>query len=180
MFFNLPVTVTVSGIEYPVRTDYRVILEILVMLDDPDLTDGDKTEALIRMFYVNRPSDEENALAAFIGFVDPRCSGTVKKTTSGRLISWSQDFDLMVAPINHILGCEVRALDHLHWHTFLSAYLEIPPDSVFARVLRIREKLRLGKKLEKYEKQWYRRNMDLVNLRQKFSTKEEELIEAWT
>ena len=42
MFFNLPVTVTVSGIEYPVRTDYRVILEILVILDDPELTDGDK------------------------------------------------------------------------------------------------------------------------------------------
>ena len=27
--FSLPTTVTVSGIEYPVRTDYRVILESL-------------------------------------------------------------------------------------------------------------------------------------------------------
>ena len=179
--FSLPTTVTVSGIEYPVRTDYRVILEILVMLDDPDLTDGDKTEALLRMFYVNRPSDEENALAAFIGFVDPRSQRRAQRSgSSSHIIDWSQDFDLMVAPINHILGCEVRALDHLHWHTFLSAYLEIPPDSVFARVLRIREKLRTGKKLEKYERSWYNKNRDLVHLRQKFSTKEEDLIDAWT
>ena len=64
--FSLPTTVTVSGIEYPVRTDYRVILKI-------------------------------------------------------------------------------------------------PPDSVFARVLRIREKLRTGKKLEKYEKQWYNRKVDFVS-----------------
>ena len=179
--FSLPTTVTVSGIEYPVRTDYRVILEILVMLDDPDLSDGDKTEALLRMFYVNQSPDPMAAVEAFRRFVDPRSQRKAQRSgSSSHIIDWSQDFDLMVAPINHILGCEVRALDHLHWHTFLSAYLEIPPDSVFARVLRIREKLRTGKKLEKYEKQWYRSNMDLVTLRQKYSQTEKEVLDAWT
>ena len=86
----------------------------------------------------------------------------------------------MVAPINHILGFECRAADYLHWHTFLSAYMEIPPESVFARVLRIREKLRTGKKLEKYEHTWYNKNRDLVHLKPKLSQAEEELIEAWT
>ena len=132
--FDLPTSVTVSGCEYPIRTDFRVILEIFVMLDDPDLTDADKTEALLRM----------------------------------------------VAPINHILGFECRSVDFLHWHTFLAAYLEIPPESVFARVLRIREKLRTGKKLEKYERTWYNKNRDLVHLRPKFSKAEKKLIEAWT
>ena len=59
MFFNLPDAVTVSGTEYPVRTDFRTILEIFVMLDDPDLTDADKTEALLRMFYVRREASPE-------------------------------------------------------------------------------------------------------------------------
>ena len=177
--FSLPTTVTVSGIEYPVRTDYRVILEILVMLDDPDLSDGDKTEALLRMFYIERPSDSEAAITAFVSFADPRGSGNKEKPHT-RLISWSQDFDLMVAPINHILNTECRSLPYLHWRTFLAAYLEIPPESVFARVLRIREKLRTGKKLEKYEKQWYNRNRDLVHLRQRFSKSEEEILNAWT
>ena len=159
MIFNLPTFVTISGIEYLVRTDFRVILEIFVMLDDPDLS--------------------EAALQAFTDFVDPR-HGSQGKKSSGRLIDWSQDFDLMVAPINHILGFECRSVDFLHWHTFLAAYLEIPPESVFARVLRIREKLRTGKKLEKYERSWYSKNRDLVHLKPKFSQAEEELIEAWT
>ena len=177
--FSLPATVELDGRSYEIRTDYRVILEIFVMLDDPDLTDADKTEALLRMFYIERPSDSEAAITAFVSFADPRGSGNKEKPHTC-LISWSQDFDLMVAPINHILNTECRSLPYLHWHTFLAAYLEIPPESVFARVLRIREKLRTGKKLEKYEKQWYNRNRDLVHLRQRFSKSEEEILNAWT
>ena len=177
--FNLSDTVTVSGTEYPIRTDFRVILEIFVMLDDPDLSDADKTEALFRMFYVERPPDAEAALQAFTDFVDPR-HGSQGKKSSGRLIDWQQDFDLMVAPINHILGFECRAAEYLHWRTFLSAYLEIPPESVFARVLRIREKLRTGKKLEKNERSWYHKNRELVHLKPKFSRDEEKIISSWT
>ena len=179
MIFSLPDSVTISGAEYPVRTDFRVILEIFVMLDDPDLTDTDKTEAMLRMFYVNQPPDAEAALQAFTDFVDPR-HGSQGKKSSGRLIDWQQDFDLMVAPINHILGFECRAADYLHWRTFLSAYLEIPPESVFARVLRIREKLRTGKKLEKNERTWYNKNRDLVHLKPKFSQSEETILKEWT
>ncbi len=179
MMFSLPDSVTVSGTEYPVRTDFRVILEIFVMLDDPDLTDADKTEALFRMFYVERPLDAEKALQAFTDFVDPR-HGSQGKKSSGRLIDWQQDFDLMVAAINHILGFECRAVEYLHWRIFLAAYLEIPPESVFARVLRIREKLRTGRKLEKYERAWYKKNLDLVTLKPKFSAAEEEILSSWT
>ena len=188
MTFCLQNEIEISGRPYPVRSDFRTILEIFVMLDDPDLTDADKTEALLRMFYVNRPEDPKAALQAFTDFVDPRreASPSGRHSQKGerkkpsRLIDWQQDFDLMVAPINHILGFECRSADYLHWHTFLAAYLEIPPESVFARVLRIREKLRTGKKLEKYERTWYSKNRDLVHLKTKFSKAEEELIEAWT
>ena len=179
MFFHLPTSITVSGTEYPIRTDFRVILEIFIMLDDPDLSDADKTEALLRMFFIDRPNDAVIALQAFTDFVDPR-HGSQGKKSSGRLIDWQQDFDLMVAPINHILGFECRASEYLHWRTFLSAYLEIPPESVFARVLRIREKLRTGKKLEKNERSWYNKNRDLVHTKPKFSRTEEEIINGWT
>ena len=176
--FFLPVTVPIGFVNYEVRTDFRVILEIFVMLDDPDLTDADKTEALLRMFYIERPSNTEAAIKAFSEFVDPRGSFNSKKSSS-RLVDWSQDFPLMVAPINRILGTECRALPELHWHSFLAAYLEIPSESVFARVLRIREKLRTGKKIEKSERAWYRRNTDLINLHVRYSTEEEQILSDW-
>ena len=177
--FSLSSKVEIDGRSYEIRTDFRVILEIFVMLDDPDLTDADKTEALLRMFYVNRPSDTDEALKAFSEFADPRNAGRTASKVSSRFLDWQQDFDLMIAPINHILGFECRAAEYLHWRTFLSAYLEIPPESVFARVLRIREKLRTGKKLEKYERTWYNKNRDLVHLKPKFSQSEEAILKEW-
>ncbi len=81
--FDLPTSVVAGDKSYPVRTDFRVILEIFVMLDDPDLTDADKIEALFRMFYIERPSDPSAALRAFSEFVDPRGSRR-KKPPPGR------------------------------------------------------------------------------------------------
>ena len=46
--------------------------------------------------------------------------------------------------------------------------------------MRIREKLRTGKKLEKYERSWYSKNRDLVHLRPKFSQAEETILKEWT
>ena len=67
--FALPEEAEVGGRLYSIRADFRVILEIFVMLGDPDLSDADKTEAMIRMFYVERPEDRAAAVAAFRDFV---------------------------------------------------------------------------------------------------------------
>ena len=177
MNFSLPTGVTVAGEEYEIRTDFRVILEILVMLSDPDLTDADKAEALVRMFYVERPAETAAAVSACLDFISSR------KPPPGaprNLVDWERDFPLIAAPVNRVLGTECRALPYLHWHSFLAAYLEIGPDSLFARVLRLREKLRTGKKLEKEEREFLRRNRDLVILPARLSEREESLLKEWT
>ena len=175
--FELSEHVTIDGKQYRIRTDYRVILEIFVMLNDPDLDDGDKTEALMRMFYIERPENVKAAVEAFADFVEPR-----KKTGSKRpgLVDWEADFDLIAAAVNHVLGTECRALPYLHWRTFLGAYMEISPDSLFARVISMRDKLKTGRKIEKWEWNWYRKNRELVDLPMKFSDNEQALLEEWT
>ena len=176
-FFSLPTSVSISDTDYPVRTDFRVILEILVMLSDPDLSDADKTEALLRMFYVERPANTAAAVEACLSFISSR------KLSSGSpkgLVDWERDFPLIAAPVNRVLGTECRALPYLHWHSFLAAYTEIGPDCLFARVLRIREKLRAGKKLEKHEREVLRRNRDLVVLPARLSAREEGILKEWT
>ena len=173
--FNLPVSVQISGAEVSIRTDFRVILEIFVMLSDPELSDTDKTEALLRMFYEERPADTAAAIAAFRDFVDPSPSSGGGPS----LVNWSRDFPLLIGPVNHVLGTECRSMPYLHWYTFLAAYMEIPPDSVFAQTLRIREKLARGKKLEKWEKEFYHRNPDLVNPPAALSSAEKDILSKW-
>ena len=49
----------------------------------------------------------------------------------------------------------------------------------FAQVVRIRDKKARGKTLEKDEREWYRRNSDLVNIKNKLSQEEETTISTW-
>ena len=179
--FSLPTTVTVSGTEYPVRTDFRVILEIFVMLADAELSDSDKTEALLRMFYEERPpaKDTDAAVRAFLDFLEPGEAQARPGKKAPALINWETDFPLIIGPVNHVLGTECRSLPFLHWYTFLAAYMEISPDSVFAQMLRIREKMRTGKKLEKHERDFYRRNPDLVDPPRSLTASEQEILSNW-
>ena len=186
MNFDLPKSVTVDGVEYPCRYDFRVILEIIVMLQDAELSNADKVEALITMFYLDDfPADLQKAADACFEFIDN--SGRPKKKAP-RLTDWEQDFEYIIAPVNRVLGFESRAVEYdpfentggLHWWTFLSAYMEIGGDCLFSQIVSIRDKQARKKKLEKHERDWLRRNGDLVRLKSQYTKEDEDLIKEWT
>lgn len=85
---------------------------------------------------------------------------------------------MFIAPVNRIAGCEVRALKYLHWWSFISYYREIG-DCLFAQVVAIRDKKARGKALDKQEKEFYRRNRDMVDLRTNYSDAEKNVLAAW-
>ena len=186
--FTLPKTVTVKDQEYRIRYDFRVILEIIVMLNDADLSDAEKMEAVIDMFYFDDVPFCREAVEACFSFIDGGSDRASSKAKHPRVMDWEQDFEYIIAPVNRVLGYEARAVDYdtdtntggLHWWTFMSAYMEIGGDCLFSQIVSIRDKQARGEKLEKHERKWLRRNNDIVRLRQRFSDAENEIIDAWT
>jgi Bacteriophage Gp15 protein. len=73
-----------------------------------------------------------------------------------RLVDWEQDFNLITASINKVLNAEVRAIPYMHWWTYLCAFNEMP-EGTFLTVLSIRYKKQNGKKLEEWEKDFYKK-----------------------
>ena len=188
MNFSLPKTVSIDGVDHAIRYDFRVILEIICMLEDEDLDGNDKTEALIEMFYVDpdKITNVKGAVDACFKFIDQDSDRPHKK--SPRLTDWEQDFDYIVAPVNRVLGYDCRGVDYdpetntggLHWWTFVAAYMEIGGDCLYSQIVSIRDKQARKKKLEKYERDWLRRNGDLVRLKPRYTSEEEELLKEWT
>jgi len=176
MMYDLPETVTVGGKDYKVRTDYRAILDICIALTDPDLTPRAKTIVVIGIFYEEEPPVEEweEAIKACFDFIDMGQSG--KK--GPKLMDWKQDFQFIVAPINRVLGGEIRACKYLHWWTFMSAYYEIG-DCLFAQIVRIRNQKARGKKLDKTDQEWYRQNRDIVDIKTTYAEAEKALLKEW-
>lgn len=181
MRYHLPTAVDINGREYTIRSDYRDILNIIEAFSDAELTGEDKAEVALDIFYPSfremPQSDYEEALRQCVIFIN---GGKETKTQKPgpKLMDWQQDFPLIVAPVNRILGTEVRAEEYVHWFTWLSAYAEIG-DCTFAQVVAIRSKKAKGKKLDKAEQEFYRNNRDLVDFERKYTAEDEEIINSW-
>lgn len=167
MLGQLPQSLEVQGAEYEIRTDYRNVLAIFEAFEDPDLTDQEKAYVLLKRIYVDfdrmprRAYGDAYEKAA--RFIDGRNAG--KKTgPQPKLVNWVKDEQMIFPAVNKVAGCEVRLLDYLHWWTFLGYFETIDHEDLWAFVLTIRQKKAKGKKLEKYEKEFYNANRDICTV----------------
>lgn len=189
MNYGLPVSVEINGEEYQIRTDFRVILDVLEVLSIPDCGVNEKTLTALDIFYPDfgrmSPRDWEEATRRCYWFIDGGGEPDCEKRP--RLMDWEQDFPQIVAPINRVIGTEIRAIPYdretntggLHWWTFLSAYQEIGGDCLFAQIVGIRSKKAKGKKLDKSEQEFYKRNRKLIDFERKYTDRDDEVISKW-
>lgn len=181
MIYDLPTTVTVGGVDYAVRTDYRAILDVCLALQDAELTENERVYTAMNIFYPQFDdipiSDYEEAAKMLVWFVN--CGQDEAKGKQPKLVDWEQDYSYIVAPINRVAGCEIRAMEYLHWWTFIAYYYEIGGDCVFAQIVRIRDSLAKGKRLDKQDREWLRKNGHLVRFKEKYTEAENEAINQW-
>ena len=69
-------------------------------------------------------------------------------------------------------GYEVRSAEYIHWWTFVGYYMEIS-EGVFADVISIRLKKAKGKKLEKWEQEFWNANKRVCVLAPKLTAEEQ-------
>ena len=177
----LPQALTIGGKEYEICSDFRIALLIFEAYDDPDLSPFDKAAVMLDSLFAypeDIPSEHlQEACAAASWFLDGGKEETEGKSTtvepkSARLFSWTQDEQMIFSAINKVAGCEVRLLPFLHWWTFLGYFSEMG-EGLFTTVVSIRQKQAQRKPLEKWEKQFYEKNKDLVDIRKKYSAQEQ-------
>lgn len=183
MNYELPKSVEINDTEYEIRSDYRAALDICAALTDPGLSDEEKALCALTIFYPAfesemLPEHYEEAINEMYRFLNGGELDSAQKK-SPRLVDWDQDFPLIVAPINRVMGQEIRAAEYLHWWTFLAAYQEIGGDCTFAQVVGLRYKKTHGKKLDKQDREWYRQNRKLVDFKKNYTSAEEQTLKEW-
>ena len=176
----LPTAVEVGGTEYEIRSDYRAILDICSALSDDELDERDRAAALLDIFYPGfgdmPPEHYEEAVQKCFWFIN--CGDGEQERSAPKLVDWKQDFKYIVAPINRVSGQEIRAVEYLHWWTFIAYYYEIG-DCLFAQIVRIRERKARGKPLDKQDAAWYRQNRCLVDMKSGYTEAEDAILKTW-
>ena len=169
--WQLPDRAVIGGREYPIHADYRDILEIFGYLEDPALPEYLRWQIALALFYEGQipPEDHREAMAYLAEFIN---GGQPQAGPPGpKLLDWQQDAPAIAAEVNKAAGCEIRAIPFLHWWTFL-AYFNAIGQGQLSTIVAIRDKLRRGKALEGWEKDFYRENKARVDLKPRYSPQE--------
>lgn len=163
--WDLPTTVDIEGQEYPIRSDFRAVLDALAALADPELTQQEQYQACLEIMYPRWQAlpDANAALRAAFLFINGGQEED-SSTPRPRLIDWEQDAGMIAPAVDKVLGYSCRRCDYLHWWEFLGAFYGIG-DGLFAQVVNIRSKRAKGKKLEKSELEFARENDKLIKIR---------------
>ena len=173
----LPTTLSVDDVDYAIRSDYRVILNIFEAFADDELRDSEKVLVMLKCLYVDVPDDIEKAAEKAVWFIDGGGSEIAtqsdKPQNKVKLIDWEQDEQIIFSAVNKVAGTEIRALEYLHWWTFLGYFNEVG-EGLFSTVLNIRSKKARGKKLEKYEQDFYKSHKDLIDIKKKYTEDEKQ------
>lgn len=166
----LPESAEIGGTVYELNTDYRDVLEIIQYLNDPDRPDYLRWRIAVALFYEGEipPEHQQEAMEYLASFI---ACGEVDTKPGPQLMDWEQDAKAVIADVNKVAGKEIRALPYLHWWTFIS-YFQAIGEGQLSTIVSIRDKLRRGKKLEKWEKDFYRENKARVDLKKKYSAEE--------
>ena len=170
--WSLPVRAEFDGCGYDLNGDFRDVLEIMAYLQDPTLPEFIRWQVALGLFYRQEvlPRHTQQAMDYLAWFLTGGCPEEDKP--GPKLLDWEQDAAAIISDINRTAGQEIRSLPFLHWWTFLSWFHGIGEGQVSALVS-IRDKLRRGKKLEGWEKEFYKQNREKIRLKQKYSPQEQ-------
>ena len=172
MTWDFPICVTINDVDYPIRNkcDYRVVLDVINILNSKELSPREQISMAFFVFYGEDfcCPDYEIASKEMFKIINMEDSERIeeieKESSKPPIMDWKHDFPSIAPPISRVLGYSVRDPErYTHWYDFVGAYMEIGECS-FSTIINIRQKLQNGKKLEKWEEDFYRDNRQKVDL----------------
>lgn len=181
MIGRLPTSLVVAGTEQKIRPDFRDVLVIMQAFNDQELSPREKYDVMLTILYEEPdgipPEAIPEAIEKALWFLD--CGQQETDNPSPvKVMDWEQDESLVFPAVNKVAGQEVRNTEYMHWWTFMGYFMEID-DGTFSTVVGIRKKKVKGKKLEKWEQEFYRNNRKLCDLRKRYTEEEQAEIDYW-
>lgn len=182
--YELPTSLNIGGVDFSIRTDYRAILDILIAWNDNELDDWEKTIVMLEILFMDHeeipPEYMREAAEKAVEFID--CGQADDGKNSPKLVDWEQDAGLIIPAVNKVAHTEVRSVQYMHWWTFFAYFMEIG-ESLFSSVVSYRNNRAKHKKIESWEKEFYRDNKRLIDFKSdQYERSDEEkaaLSELW-
>ena len=172
--YELQTSVQINQASFDIRNkgDFRMVLDCFKALNDDELTQLEKIYICLIIFYEDFNSIEdvdkhldiiEQLESEMFLFFNCGDANVKSNTNNKKLVDWEKDTNIIIPAINNVAHTEVRALEYLHWWTFIGYYMSIG-ECLFGTVVSLRKKIAENEKLEKYEKKFIQDNPEYFNI----------------
>jgi hypothetical protein len=161
---QLPSAVEIDGQEYPIESDFRACLRVILAFEDPELTAFEKQAVLLENLYTERPSNLARAFELGIRFLnggtDTNNDDAAEPTL--RLFSFSQDANFIFAAFRQTHGIDLETAQ-LHWWKFLALFMDLGSETTFCNLVSLRKRIKTGR-ASKEELRAYREMQEVIDL----------------
>lgn len=162
---KLPTKIRINKKIYDINYDFRTIINILIALEDDELTNYEKAYIMVKKLYKEDIPDNEFSIACekAVLFID--CNGIFKSKNnlSQRVYSFKKDGGYIFSGINSTHHIDLEKENDLHWWKFMSFFMDMNQDCMFGEITYYRTRKNEGK-LTKEEKEQYKKIKDIIDL----------------
>lgn len=127
----LPQTVEADGRVFGINADFRVLLKIFRLFDDPEV--GDREKRLLALAWFYKDEIPPDGMGILYRFVNAEGGGGGK-----REFCWEFDAPEIYASFVQQYGIDLFEVDFLHWYKFRALFSGLGPNTPFARKMQLR------------------------------------------
>lgn len=144
---NLPTSFLIGGKKYEISSDFRTMLELEEVFSSDDLTDAEKAEQALRLFYGCIPAAVDEAVEKLCFFW--QCGRKEKQSKRHRqatgedfyqppIYSFTHDAGLIYGAFLTQYGMDLTDVEYLHWWKFKAMFECLEEDRLMKEVMRCR------------------------------------------
>lgn len=144
---KLPTSFRIGGNEYEISSDFRTMLELEEVFSSDELTEAEKAEQALRLFYGCVPENVEEAVEKLCFFWQ---GGRKEKASKRRrqaaeddfyyrpIYSFTHDAGLIYGAFLTQYGMDLIDVEYLHWWKFKTMFECLEDDRLMKEVMRCR------------------------------------------
>lgn len=168
---EVPEFVEIDGVNYEINTDFRISIMFELLMQDNTLTEREKIETALNLYYPDIPPNIPRAIEKMLWFY--RCGKDIENTDAEeenqsyskkeQIYSFKYDDELIFAAYLSQYGINLQTINHLHWWEFKALFKGLGTSNKIVEIMNIRG-MKIDKNMTKEQKRYYRRLKKLYAL----------------
>lgn len=179
---EVPEFVEIDGVNYEINTDFRISIMFELLMQDNTLTEREKIETALNLYYPDIPPNIPRAIEKMLWFY--RCGKDIENTDveeenkpyskKEQIYSFKYDDELIFAAYLSQYGINLQRIDYLHWWEFKALFKGLEASNRIVEIMNIRS-MEIDGNMSKEQKRYYRKLKELYKLPDNRTEEEKEL-----